>query len=257
MPGQTFSEETQCHSAQVYVATLVGQPRTAVTRRVGFRRPTAHCTICQHGHTPKQHADAEQDASDLVLDRVPPGPWPRKERAGRYTQDRQNRGGAEVIVLMVASAGHRRANVDLDDPNSERHPYEAYTAYGRSKTATILFAVEFDQRHSSTGTRAAAVHPGAIMTETVQEMVAGLGDAKDAAVAAYDWKTVPQGAATAVWAGLVASADDIGGRYCEDCHVAPVDDDPNSRTGVRSYAVNPENAHALWVKSEKMVGERF
>jgi len=156
-------------------------------------------------------------------------------------------------VVMVASAGHRRADVDLDDPNSERHPYEAYTAYGRSKTATILFAVEFDQRHSSTGTRAAAVHPGAIMTETVQEMVAGLGDAKDAAVAAYDWKTVPQGAATAVWAGLVASADDIGGRYCEDCHVAPVDDDPSSRTGVRSYAVNPENARALWVKSEKMV----
>lgn len=80
-------------------------------------------------------------------------------------------------VVMVASAGHRRADVDLDDPNFERHPYEAYTAYGRSKTATILFAVEFDRRHRSTGTRATAVHPGAIMTETVQEMVAGLGDA--------------------------------------------------------------------------------
>ncbi len=160
-------------------------------------------------------------------------------------------------VVMVASAGHRRADVDLEDPNFERIPYEAYTAYGRSKTATILFAVEFDRRHSSSGIRATAVHPGAIMTETVQEMIAGLGDARDAAVAAYDWKTVSQGAATAVWAGVVAAADEIGGRYCEDCHVAEVVDDPTSRTGVRSYALSPENAHALWVKSEEMVGERF
>lgn len=160
-------------------------------------------------------------------------------------------------VVMVASAGHRRADVDLEDPNFERIPYEEYTAYGRSKTATILFAVEFDRRHRSAGTRATAIHPGAIMTETVQEMIERLGDAKDAAVAAYDWKTVPQGAATAVWAGVVATAGDIGGRFCEDCHVAEVVDDPTSKTGVRSYALSPENARALWVKSEEMVGERF
>ncbi len=160
-------------------------------------------------------------------------------------------------VVMVASAGHRRTDVDLEDPNFERTPYEEYTAYGRSKTATILFAVEFDRRHISEGTRATAVHPGAIMTETVQQMIEGLGDAKDAAVAAFDWKTVPQGAATAVWAGVVATAGDIGGRFCEDCQVAEIVDDPTSRTGVRSYAISPENARALWVKSEAMVGERF
>ncbi len=160
-------------------------------------------------------------------------------------------------VVMVASAGHRRADVDLEDPKFERTPYQEYTAYGRSKTATILFAAEFDRRHSPTGIRATAVHPGAIMTETVQQMIEGLGDAKDAAVAAYDWKTVPQGAATAVWAGVVATAGDIGGRYCEDCHVAEVVDDPTSKTGVRSYALSPENARALWVKSEEMVGECF
>ena len=160
-------------------------------------------------------------------------------------------------VVMVASAGHRRADVDLEDPNFERTPYEQYTAYGRSKTATILFAAEFDRRHGPAGIRATAVHPGAIMTETVRGMIERLGDAKDAAVAAYDWKTVPQGAATAVWAGVVATADDVGGRFCEDCHVAGVVDDPTSRTGVRSYALDPENARALWVRSEEMVGERF
>ena len=160
-------------------------------------------------------------------------------------------------VVMVASAGHRRSDVDLEDPNFEQISYEQYMAYGRSKTATILFAVEFDRRHSPMGIRATAVHPGAIMTETVQQMIEELGDAKDAAVAAFDWKTVSQGAATAVWAGVVATAADIGGRFCEDCHVAEIDDDPNHSAGVRSYALSPDNARALWVKSEEMVGERF
>ncbi len=160
-------------------------------------------------------------------------------------------------VVMVASAGHRRSDVDLEDPNFERTPYEQYTAYGRSKTATILFAVEFDRRHSSGDIRATAVHPGAIMTETVQEMIEELGDAKDAAVAAFDWKTVSQGAATAVWAGLVAAASDVGGRYCDDCQVAEINDDPSHSAGVRSYALSSDYARALWVKSEQMVGERF
>lgn len=141
-------------------------------------------------------------------------------------------------VVMVASAGHRRADVDIEDPNFERTPYEQYTAYGRSKTATILFAAEFDRRHSPMGTRATAVHSGAIMTETVQRMIDGLGDAKDAAVAAYAWKTISQGAATAVWAGVVADAGDIGGRFCEDCQVAEIVDNPTSTTGVRSYALS-------------------
>ena len=160
-------------------------------------------------------------------------------------------------VVMVASAGHRRTDVDLADPSFERTPYEQYAAYGRSKTAAILFAVEFDRRHGPAGIRATAVHPGAIMTETVRELIEALGDAKEAAVAAYDWKTIPQGAATAVWAGVVAAAGDVGGRYCEDCHVAETVDDPASRAGVRSYALDAGNARALWAKSEEMVGERF
>ena len=116
-------------------------------------------------------------------------------------------------VVMVASAGHRRTDVDLDDPNFERNPYHEYIAYGRSKTATVLFAVEFDQRHSGDGIRATAVHPGSIMTETIRRIVEELGDGKDQAIAAYDWKTPSQGAATAIWAGIVAPADEVGGRY--------------------------------------------
>jgi len=160
-------------------------------------------------------------------------------------------------VVMISSAGHRRANVDLQDPNFERTPYDELTAYGRSKTATILFAVEFDRRHKSTGIRATAVHPGAVLTETVAKIIEALGDGRDAAVGAYNWKTVPQGAATAIWAGVVAAADDVGARYCEDCNIAEVVDDQNSRAGVRAYALDPENAKELWATSEALVREHF
>jgi NAD(P)-dependent dehydrogenase (short-subunit alcohol dehydrogenase family) len=73
------------------------------------------------------------------------------------------RAGGRLINL--SSAGHRYANVDLDDPNFEHTPYDPFVAYGRSKTANILFAVAFDKRHRDRGTRAAAVHPGGIQTE--------------------------------------------------------------------------------------------
>jgi hypothetical protein len=73
----------------------------------------------------------------------------------------------------------------------------------------------------------------------------------------FKFKTIPQGAATTVWAGVIAAADEIGGRFCEDCHVAEIVADPAIRRGVKPYALNPETAKALWAKSEAMVGELF
>jgi hypothetical protein len=75
--------------------------------------------------------------------------------------------------------------------------------------------------------------------------------------ATFKFKTVPQGAATTVWASFVALADAVGGRYCEDCHACEVNDDTTSRAGVRSYALNPTRAEELWPESEEMAGERF
>ena len=156
-------------------------------------------------------------------------------------------------LVTVSSAGHRGADVDLDDPNFERTAYDPLTAYRRSKTATILFAVEFDRRHRAREVRATAVHPGAVLTDTTQKLI----EARPAAAAAFAWKTVAQGAATSVWAGCVAAADAVGARYCEDCRVAERDDDPAASCGVRSYALDPERAKALWLRSEEMVRERF
>src|SRR6202166_4887564 len=78
------------------------------------------------------------------------------------------RSGGRLINL--ASAGHRFSNVDLEDPNFERTPYDPWVAYGRSKTANILFAVAFDLRHRDRGIRAAAVHPGGIQTELARHL---------------------------------------------------------------------------------------
>jgi len=156
-------------------------------------------------------------------------------------------------VVMVSSAGHRGADVDLDDPYFEHTPYDPLAAYRRSKTANILFAVGFDHRHRARDVRAAAVHPGAVLTDTTRKMI----EAQPSAASAFDWKSPAQGAATALWTAFVAKADTVGARYCEDCHVAEINDDPIVRSGVRSYALNRERAEALWVESESLVGERF
>jgi NAD(P)-dependent dehydrogenase (short-subunit alcohol dehydrogenase family) len=168
-------------------------------------------------------------------------------------------------LVNLSSAGHRFSDVDLDDPNFERTPYTEFGAYGRSKTANILFAVEFDRRHEARGVRATAVHPGGIQTElgrhmtpeTIQAMLKSIADSTPAGAPAFEWKTIPQGAATSVWAGFVAKAEDVGGLYCEDCHVAERMDDPVVRGGIRSYALDAGRAKALWAKSEEMVGEKF
>ena len=174
------------------------------------------------------------------------------------------RAGGRLVNL--SSAGHRFANVDLEDPNFERTPYEPFVAYGRSKTANILFSVAFDRRHRARGIRAAAVHPGGIHTELgrhldsshAQTMVEQINKQLAAeGKPPYQWKTIPQGAATSVWTAVVASADEVGGRYCENCHVGRVVADNVTISvvseGVRGYALDPNNAEALWNKSEQMV----
>lgn len=177
------------------------------------------------------------------------------------------RPGARFVSL--ASSGHRFSDVDLDDPNFERTPYNPWIGYGRSKTANVLFAVEFDRRHRGRGVRAAAVHPGGIHTELARHIgdddIGARIESINAALKSegkppFQFKTVPQGAATSVWAGVVADADEIGGRYCEDCHVAILlEGEPANdlSEGVRPYALDPERAKALWAKSEEMIGQRF
>jgi NAD(P)-dependent dehydrogenase (short-subunit alcohol dehydrogenase family) len=159
-------------------------------------------------------------------------------------------------IVSVSSAGHRFSDVNVDDPNFEQTDYDPWISYGRAKTANVLFAVELDRRLRDRGVRATAIHPGGIATDLgrhlTDESIAALQAARGER-GPMRWKTVPQGAATQVWAGLVADGDAVGGRYCEDCAVSPVIDDPNDEPGVMRYAVDADTARALWDASERWV----
>jgi NAD(P)-dependent dehydrogenase (short-subunit alcohol dehydrogenase family) len=161
-------------------------------------------------------------------------------------------------VVLLSSAGHRFGDVDLEDPFFEHQPYDPWVAYGRAKTANVLCAVGLDQRYRDQGVRAFAVHPGGIQTELgrhlTRDTLQVLMDRLAAAPTETVWKTVPQGAATSVWAATSPELDGAGGVYLEDCHIASLTDDPDARDGVRAYALDPARADALWELSERLVG---
>jgi NAD(P)-dependent dehydrogenase (short-subunit alcohol dehydrogenase family) len=167
-------------------------------------------------------------------------------------------------LVMLSSQAHRVADVDLDDPNFDQQAYDPFVAYGRSKTANSLFAVEFDRRHRNRGIRAASVMPGNSITdlprhfsqEELQGLFKTVGNARaEAGLPPAELKEISQAAATSVWAAVVADKDEIGGKYLEDCAVAPIDDAPNPfADGVRSYALDADRAKQLWAKTEELLG---
>lgn len=169
------------------------------------------------------------------------------------------RGTAKRIVNL-SSRGHFMGPVRFDDPNFEHGPYDPWASYGQSKTANVLFSVGLEQRFAVLGIHAYAVHPGGIQTNLgrhmTEEMVAGLMQRVTTSDSGFAWKTIPQGAATSCWAATAEELEGKGGVYCEDCHVAEVDDE-STVEGVRSYALNPSFADQLWKLSEELTGARF
>ncbi|MFK7916891.1 MAG: SDR family NAD(P)-dependent oxidoreductase [Ilumatobacter sp.] len=172
---------------------------------------------------------------------------------------RSSSAGAPSRIINLSSAGHRFGDVDLDDPNFLQREYDEWAAYGQSKTANILFSVELDRRLAEQGVRSVAVHPGGIHTDLGRHMTTELRtQMKDRIVQSnpggFAWKTVPQGAATTVWAATADEFVNRGGVYCEDCGVADValsEDGP----GVRASAVDPERAATLWDTSMALLAQ--
>lgn len=169
-------------------------------------------------------------------------------------------GRARVVAL--SSVGHRRSPVNLDDPNFERRPYDKWEAYGQSKSANSLFAVELNRRLEPKNVFAYAVHPGGIMTNLQRDMsqaeIKAMGWVDENGKIRDGFKTPAGGASTAVWCATSKLLADGGGVYCEDCNVAaavPADD--KSFTGVRPWAIDPEAAKRLWTLSEKLLDEKF
>ena len=177
-------------------------------------------------------------------------------------------------VVNVSSLGHHMAPFNFEDPNFEHRAYETLQAYGQSKTASNLFALELDNRAKEYHVRAYAVHPGSIGgTELGREAPAELfrkmgfmdenGNLRPEVLASL--KTIPQGAATTVWAATNPLLNNIGGVYCEDGDIAELfPSDPAIQTkaklhqsGVMQYSVDEDNARRLWALTEAMTGIEF
>lgn len=176
----------------------------------------------------------------------------------------KNANGARVV--NVSSQGHQFGDFNFDDPNFFNREYETLQAYGQSKTASNLFALELDQRAKQHNVRAYSLHPGSIGgTELAREaplelfIKMGLCDEEGniRPEVAASLKTIPQGAATTVWCAVSPKLNNIGGVYCEDSEIASIAISDTITPGVKTYSLDQTNAERLWTLSEEMTGIKF
>lgn len=169
-------------------------------------------------------------------------------------------------VINVSSHGHQFAPFHFEDPNFLNREYETLQAYGQSKTASNLFALELDNRAKAHNVRAYSLHPGAIggtelareaSLELFQQM--GFCDAAGNILpeVAASLKTIPQGAATTVWCATSPLLNHIGGVYCEDVDIAVLAAADAPSNGVKRYSLDEASAKRLWAWSEETTGIRF
>ncbi|GAA1600829.1 SDR family NAD(P)-dependent oxidoreductase [Catellatospora bangladeshensis] len=158
----------------------------------------------------------------------------------------------DARVVSVSSAAHLRSPVVFEDIHFERREYEPWAAYGQSKTANVLFAVEAARRWAADGITVNALMPGAISTNLQryisEEDLVRLRAQLDAAE--VFWKTPEQGAATSVLLAASPLVAGVTGRYFEDCNAAGPNR-PGTRGGVAAYALDPAAAQRLWEITEQ------
>jgi NAD(P)-dependent dehydrogenase (short-subunit alcohol dehydrogenase family) len=166
-------------------------------------------------------------------------------------------GGARVV--SVSSRAHHFSGIRWDDVNWQRG-YDKWQAYGQAKTANVLFAVHLDRLGRDRGVRAFSLHPGGILTPLQrhlprEEMIErGWIDEHGTVLNPEGFKTPEQGAATQVWAATSPQLDGLGGVYLEDCDIAELAVDGEEHSGVKPWAVDPEQAARLWDLSADLTG---
>ena len=170
--------------------------------------------------------------------------------------------GNEPRIVNLSSAAHGISDVDLDDPNFEHTDYDAWISYGRSKSANALHALALARRLADDGVLAYSVHPGGIMTNLGRHLDDDLMNqmldrakeraAKSGESGGMQFKSIPQGAATQVWAAT--SPDVIGhsGTYLADCGLG-VEGGNIGRNGFEAYIADESRADALWTISEQLL----
>ena len=162
----------------------------------------------------------------------------------------------DARVVIVSSVGHVNADVDFDDINFERRPYDAFDAYGQSKTANVLFAVEAAKRWAKDGITVNALNPGRISGTNLSRHIGDVAAAParfDPSSTDVSYKNTEQGAATSTLLAASPLLAGVTGKYFEDCNEA-VPFVPGVRRGVASWALDPEHAAKLWQVSLDMIG---
>jgi NAD(P)-dependent dehydrogenase (short-subunit alcohol dehydrogenase family) len=162
-------------------------------------------------------------------------------------------GGARIVA--VSSVGHTNSNIDFNDINFDRRPYDPWLAYGQSKTANILFAVEAGRRWAADGITANALNPGRITSTNLSRHIGDIANAPasfDPTSTDVSWKTIEQGSATSVLLAASPLVEGVTGRYFEDCQEAGPHQ-PGVRRGVAGYALDPDTAARLWQVSTDLI----
>ena len=176
----------------------------------------------------------------------------------------KNANGARVV--NVSSSGHQFADFNFEDPNFLNRDYQTLLGYGQSKTAVNLFSLELDIRANAHNVSSYSLCPGAVgETELGREAPIelfhqlGYSDTEGNLLpeVAVSLKTIPQGAATTIWAATSKALNTIGGVYCEHADIAPLSVDPSILGGAKPYSLDKNNAKRLWKLSEEMTGTTF
>lgn len=166
------------------------------------------------------------------------------------------RPGARVVAL--SSIAHRICDVNLEDWNWDASEYEKWPAYGRSKSANALFALELNRRYEDRGLKAYSVHPGGIMTELQRDLadeeMRAMGWFNEDGTTKDVFKTVEQGASTTLWAATSTLLEDRGGVYCEDCNIGALNPPEGVFYGVQPHIRDAQTAQKLWSLSEEITG---
>jgi len=175
------------------------------------------------------------------------------------------RADGQSRFISLSSSAHSISKILWDDIHFEDSSYNKWTAYGQSKTAASLLAIEFDRKMKDKGIRSFAVHPGGILTPLQrhlehEEMVA-LGWKKEdgslSDLAANFFKSPSQGSSTTIWCAVSSMLNDIGGVFCENCDIAKrkenIDESMHRYFGVADHAIDTEEAKRLWEETEKMI----
>ncbi|GGR71056.1 oxidoreductase [Deinococcus seoulensis] len=168
---------------------------------------------------------------------------------------------APARVVALSSSAHRLSDIRWDDMNFQSTPYDPWQAYGQSKTANALFAVELNRRYAAQGVTANAVHPGGIMTGLQKHMPEGEAQRRgwidENGVPNPAFKTPAQGASTSIWAATAPELDGVGGLFLEDLQQStPLDEaSPNPLFGYKPHALNADSARRLWTLSEQMIDQ--